>query len=829
MRKISVKKLAAVTGGVLLTASAIAPVFALTADEVDNFAYNAQGVPQANVVAGSGAAKSDLVWAGNIAAAVAANTPGQTKTSTCTASLSGATGTAGAASVSVSDLGARLTFSGEGMLAYDGELLDSADLNSDSGEVEYLDEVVTDSEYTKLTGSTLYYDNCLGKNTSLGYVEDYLTVTVDTYFDDDDEVDALVADIGPGDLVYTLTLGDCIPFTDNPSSCPDSEIIIPFMGKKYSIRNMDSSMVTLLEDQAGLKLYKGETIPGLLGVDGQEYIVEVGDVYSESTGSSDYYAELYLKDSAGNIVDTVQDNEGEIDFDGKLATAITLIEARKAETGTTESWVKIVVGSAQLELEDGENFPGNDAWTVTLDENGSHLCGIQVMNAGEDPDEFLDAVVEDTKFTYPMDFADVIFKGLTSEKTNTVILENGKLKFTDDAKKRHELILYEIDRTYRGNFEVDGKKWYYEVDTDLGEYCVGASTSVDVDIPSTCLGGSTTAYVTGVAQTLSLEGRSGVNFDYGIKITDKAVVDDPYDVAFVEWMLATGSWDIRGGHDLYFLGYNAADDGNFMNYTGDYFNENDSDEVAVTSDDLKKGQEYAVFMIDEARNLGYGEIDFLVDTHTGRLVDQDDFDGTAPEILSPGEEVQVFQDSGPDFKLSEDDSTDIQWGLTDYTTELQIKSGAFTATLPEAQRQVQVLIGSEEAASVVGESISLNEGETKTAEAGCTFTLNEVLYNATVTGGAGATGGTCNVTQQTYQALPSENKVEVFMDTATVPGKVIVVGGAIVNQAARALGVQLNAAGDMKLEIMGTSLVVAGYTADDTANAARQLINLLEA
>src|SRR3989338_5295794 len=74
MKKMGVKKLAAIATGAALVGTALAPfVSAAAADIQKSHLYDATGAPAVNVVVGSRAAVSDVVWAGNISAALARN------------------------------------------------------------------------------------------------------------------------------------------------------------------------------------------------------------------------------------------------------------------------------------------------------------------------------------------------------------------------------------------------------------------------------------------------------------------------------------------------------------------------------------------------------------------------------------------------------------------------------------------------------------------------------------------------------------------------------------------------------------------------------------
>ncbi|MFA4907670.1 MAG: S-layer protein, partial [archaeon] len=91
MKGLSAKKIAAIAAGVALVGTALAP-FVSAMDLKKSDVYNeTSGAPAVSVVVGSKAAISDVLWAGNIAAAIARNaTASATATATATPSVCGA-------------------------------------------------------------------------------------------------------------------------------------------------------------------------------------------------------------------------------------------------------------------------------------------------------------------------------------------------------------------------------------------------------------------------------------------------------------------------------------------------------------------------------------------------------------------------------------------------------------------------------------------------------------------------------------------------------------------------------------------------------------------
>ncbi len=153
MKGLNIKKIAAIGLGAALIGSAIAPI--VSATQVSNVAdlekgdvVDSTGTPVVDVVVGSGAAVSDVVWAGNIAARVA-----QLATVSAAASCEGGAATDGAVTVTV---GGEVSTAGEGTT-------DENNVTFGSGVgSEFAAMSVDDSEYPGLVNDSSWeYENFL--------------------------------------------------------------------------------------------------------------------------------------------------------------------------------------------------------------------------------------------------------------------------------------------------------------------------------------------------------------------------------------------------------------------------------------------------------------------------------------------------------------------------------------------------------------------------------------------------------------------------------------------------------------------------------------------
>src|SRR3989344_6237049 len=125
MKRFNVKKLAAIAAGAALVAGAVAPIASgITLQKSDLF--SASGSPLVDIVVGSNAAVSDVVWAGNIAAKLAQNA-GTTTPVTCSA-----TGTCENATPSIEGL--TVDFTVGGTVSYeDAKTYKNVALDSETG------------------------------------------------------------------------------------------------------------------------------------------------------------------------------------------------------------------------------------------------------------------------------------------------------------------------------------------------------------------------------------------------------------------------------------------------------------------------------------------------------------------------------------------------------------------------------------------------------------------------------------------------------------------------------------------------------------------------
>lgn len=233
----------------------------------------------------------------------------------------------------------------------------------------------------------------------------------------------------------------------------------------------------------------------------------------------------------------------------------------------------------------------------------------------------------------------------------------------------------------------------------------------------------------------------------------------------------------------------------------------------------------AKFVVDE-NNASFTDFNAFVDTATGNLV-------TFPQSQLSGYSSEVNYAQGgltgstsPNFNMSLYSGSGLPTdAYSDYGTHAVLANSIVTFTIPEARPQFELLLSGTGTVTTTtgGEELTIAKGETKTTSGGTTVEVKDVTYTATC-GGA----GTC--TPAEYQMVVPIGKL-VYSDDSPPTGKVIIVGGHLVNALAKGItDDKLVAAGDTVAEKEANGdIVVAGFTASDTGAAAQELIDALDA
>ena len=187
------------------------------------------------------------------------------------------------------------------------------------------------------------------------------------------------------------------------------------------------------------------------------------------------------------------------------------------------------------------------------------------------------------------------------------------------------------------------------------------------------------------------------------------------------------------------------------------------------------------------------------------------------------------------FTLSTDttSTSSLTDAWSDFGTKISIADGTTAEFwIPQNRPNIEFTVTGEGTSTTVegGEEITVDEGETGTFNSGTEITVVKINYTAEIVGG-GATSTVQTAGEPfTYTTPANLNGKAMVYSTASVPaGPKIIVGGPIVNALAQEVADMLNAPGDMVAGVYGTNIIVAGYTADDTGQAAQDLIDALDA
>jgi hypothetical protein len=376
MKGLNIGKLAAIAVGGALVGSALAPLAAaINVDKAD--VVGASGSPVVSVVAGTNAAASDFVWAGNIAAKVA-------QLATVESSVTGGTGTATPTDLSVDlAVGGETSYSTEYAKTYDGTNY-PLDNNPASDDLREFVKNATHGQLPFLTNETKSYRHD-GSSYNISVKENVgLEAQVD--FDTVSTVKDLVAYLKTGDLNYTLNLGDGIPcsgtgatgaFTDGDND----NVVVPFLGDEYTVQECDTNSTVkdmkLIKESSKTNYNEGDTIPGLTGKGdyaGQEMSIKIAAV-TQTSSLATYQARFELYDGEGNLIDSqtvasgVYLNESFLDTEGAYAleTVVYLSEVN-VEPTTSRGVITMVVGKNVVSLAHAKQYPYDSTDTDTSDD-----------------------------------------------------------------------------------------------------------------------------------------------------------------------------------------------------------------------------------------------------------------------------------------------------------------------------------------------------------------------------------------------------------------------------------------------------------------------------
>ena len=522
MKRLNVKRLAAIGVGAALVGSAVAPLaYAGVMSNVDKLTkgdiVNASGNPVVSVVAGNNADVSDWIWAGNIAAKVA-----QLATVEKQVTVSGA-----AADQNVSagaDPNATVDFTVGGTVTVKGGKTFFDNLSSTTQEVNFSSQTVTNGSIPSLIyqGNKSYTVNGTTRTVTM---QEQLIYTVNTEFDETITNKALVGTIATGGIQYVVDLGSGIAATENPSVSgsakfqddANDDVRIPFFGKEYLVNEVDKDSspkkVVLIEAGQDKQYKEGDKVTGLLGRDGKDYSMVVG-IGSTIDGTVNILLTLF--DNAGKEV--VQQNfpKGDLTFYGPngrpvLQTLINIknIASISTEGGGTIYRPTILVGTSRIDIRDGEGYPFDSTktaeqfqWTaaLTFTSDNNYLTKITIKNSSQNQFTGSKTLKTGSSADLPGGYGKIRLLGLQlpeftgvskTERVTNLVVGDEKLKYRDNTNETDHTIPFYINMLSVGDLS---KNSTISFDTKTIYVDVSLANKTDLNIGDSALTGTVQAF-----------------------------------------------------------------------------------------------------------------------------------------------------------------------------------------------------------------------------------------------------------------------------------------------------------------------------------------------
>jgi len=843
MKSLNVKKMAAVGAGIALVASS-----AMAAVTWSNLADDSTKTLKVNgVVYGAGAAESDMTAAlalSNYIAGRAVTSTTGPSTTTCPEGTTEGSSTefeyknaeekehapssASLVSVSYDDSGDGLESLVDTTVRYS---IDNDDTGSSS------------KENTKATES-------------FGF-------SAKTYFDDDESVQSLVAEVASGDLNYTVSFADTVDFNADgewtsgewTATSSGQDVVIPFLGKMYevySVSNPSGDELVLTSQSQERVVTVGETLTSLKGKEGKTY-----NVTMQSVPKNTNQVKMALYDASTNaLVYTATVNEG-----AKFATDYLLDQVLVKSvddvslTDDRDYEIELLVGDDVLTIKDGKGFPYDESetslskydWKASVNMTAGALSSITLTNTAKNDYTDEKALMPGESAMLYRDFAAVRFDGLdtaefsdysTSEvqsyKFDSVDYEAGEafgLHYMDDSQSSvdvneydHAVPFYmklttdefESDNAsvgYNANrtaeFTFDGEEYVLYIDTDNNKMVVVDSDDVeDTD---------TDVNVLNVAGAVS-SGASYYKINTSINLADLNNITQTYALKDSDGVAITYKVFYNNGDDDFWFALNKANDAFTM------LDEN----ISFLGSDADSNGAFAVdanfYLAKEST------MDDFINNYT-----------TTSDRFTAGRFQFATRHSGNTATI-----------YTNNDKDALVESGANGGSSVPFSGQVTVT-NVQNAYDVTNGTVYLNRGDDDEVLSaydfeGTKYVVNDDLtltvlvsesaavyrYYGYLPSGSAANSAECTTVPGEVTNTPYTGSfTSVITDAqATADSKYIVVGGFMVNElfaADSTVSGKLTEANNSVTELVNGNLYVAGWTAQDTTNAVDALIAALEA
>jgi hypothetical protein len=514
--------------------------------------------------------------------------------------------------------------------------------------------------------------------------------------------------------------------------------------------------------------------------------------------------------------------------------------------------VKVVSGSStRLELRNNsriKDFPtiGDEMWKVTLAKDANYVTGITLETDHSDLD-FVNkkGLQVGDKVELPNEFGSIEFLGLTDETMSDFKVDNGKIYFQDDARRSVETFIYDYAtfstarNDWTTNEEIAGKRLYIkshgssttdynltvQQDNDSGRYLKSDGTwdtavqylsgnygpavsyiPLNIEAPNTSQKLKYGVYL------VSADSNNAVGFGTGS--THSITKETDFVTAIIGLEAGANTYSVgRTDYKWYVDGVDVSQADNV--YTGTGSAVVGAFPASATTPVTQSEKNYFRLVLDGPA--AETDVYFHVDSYTGDLVNVGSNDFTdAVKAVEYGT-----------LKLSDEgNNTDLEFMYTEYGAELSIEDSYLFGSFPERQRKGKIFIGggtSSETTLNGGELVLSTPGTVVETEDGM---ISAKLITSTVTGGEEMTAMTpANWNASTQRIVYLDN------ETMTSAGAKIIVGGHLVNALANGITDEyLTEAGQYVVgAVENGNIVVAGFSAADTAEAAKDLINAIEA
>jgi len=847
MKGLNIKKIAALGLGAALIGSALAP--AVMAAAYDNLSTKltsksqiidaTSGSPVVDVIVGTIGQPADVIWAGNIAAKVAQM-----------------------AVVPVAGSGTKtvdITVGGTASVTGAGDTEESA-VDFTNPETAFSGISVTDSKMPTLVNNT---------SAKLTWAGTESTVTVKEVLKGTADVDiqgstsssaykpgALFASVNAADLNYTVELGGSgIPLVANAftnlDGNSDYDVKIPFLGKVYKLDAVTADSLIMYADTTPTDLKVGEklTVTPNTAYVGKKMEVQLVDLIQVGSGNQTYQpkwalvidgvATKYVQKGATTAYD-LRTEFGKSYFTDRLfVTAAGLNLAANTYTATVRT------GADRIELKNGKGYPFMDdstvdnyaAWKVVL--TGNPVTKISLVNqwaytktSGTEASNSNSKYVLQTgeSVTLPNDFAKFSFTGLQTKGTTEVDvgtvsgIDAGGIKYTDVRGNTVSVPFYKqfnVDFNTPTEITIAGKDYTFWMDS---------SANLQNDANIAYISGkhsdaiSHTTWATADTNKNIIDTTATVSLDLGAQTSTGGTVNTDYLVTMdgnsgsgrtVGLILKGQTFQLQNKAKstarpkLVFRGtmLNGAKVAAYVPNTEDFLNT-----ILANSQGAWVSTKHMAADLLYTDNTNYTTSLYLDSGDTAKVWEYKAIKGSDNNLLGPAQDANTA-----DWSLGTDVTDPLLSALTQDGTEISTDGSMFTIMVPDENRNAEVYLG--------------GTGTSTTTTGGTSYTgvkAGETKGNVTVTAIAGATTGV---------AVTKVGNI-VKADSDIAGAKSILVGGWLANtKVAKSLMVdgqtlesRLVASGDSVAAVLDNgSVVVAGWTASDTAMAAQKLITALDA